>query len=688
MASPEARVEAAHLLVAGIQAHEQGDLSIARRHYEAALALTPDQPDALHLLGVITDQEGRHDEAVEMIRRAIALSPQAAAFHGNLGTALLATGDMIGAEAAYRRAVALDASYVEGCVNLGNLMRRKGDNDAALTYYRAALALDDGHVGAHQGLATILMLRKRDAEALPHLVRAVQLAPANADLRDLTGQALRNLKRYAEAVVQHRKAIARAPDNLGFRENYAATLTKISSPESYDDAIREFGAVLAMAPDRVNALVGHGLALVRNRRPVEAMVPLRRALALDGNHVEALVNLSIGLAYMGEFAEALDCCNRALHLAPDDCLVLTHRGTVHEHAGDYEAALADYASAIGAAGNRTPDALAEAQLKHALLLLSLGRFSEGWPRYVARMAAERADPRGRALTQRLPVWDGVVRAGQTILVWGEQGIGDEVIYAAMLPELAARGASFIYACEPRLVDLFRRSFPGIRIVPGGLADLPELAKAADVQIGMGDLGAHLRPTLAAFPPARAYLQPDQNLAAEFRQRYREHGRRLTVGLMWRSKNLFSGMYKSVPLLDWAPLLQRKDILFVNMQYGDTAEERHTVEDQLGVTVLHDDTVDAVNDLDRYAAQAASLDLVISVSNSGLHIAAAVGCPCWVMLPAGIGRLWYWFLDREDSPWYPAVRLFRQPSRGRSDDWASTLARVDAALAARLNEVRG
>jgi ADP-heptose:LPS heptosyltransferase len=163
------------------------------------------------------------------------------------------------------------------------------------------------------------------------------------------------------------------------------------------------------------------------------------------------------------------------------------------------------------------------------------------------------------------------------------------------------------------------------------------------------------------------------LIEEFRQRYRAQGK-LVVGLTWRSRNAVAGDFKSVSLVDWAPILQQNDVLFVDLQYGDTTDERAAVAQQFGVEILHDDSVDQLADIDRFAAQAAAMDLVIGTSNSGLHIAAALGRPCWALLPSGAGRLWYWFLDRDDSPWYPALRLFRQP-HGRSDDWQDTIRRV-------------
>lgn len=682
MSASESRVEAARLLVAGVQAHEANDLPRARSLYEAALALVPEQADALHLLGVVADQEGRHEEAVALIRRAIARSPQAATFHGNLGTALLALGDMAAAETAYRQALALDPLYTEAHVNLGNLLRRKGDGDTAITQYRLALANDARNADALFGLAGLLADRGQYDDALRHLTIAVQAKPQAAEIRDLVALVLHRLGRRDDAMLQYRKALLLAPDNPVYRENYAAALVKAAKPEAYRKAALEYETVLRDHPDRVTALFGLGSVLIKEQDPNAALVPLRHAQTLEPDSMEVLINLSIALAYTGDISGALALCDRSVALVPDDCLVLTNRGFIREHAGQYEAALEDYAAAIAASGHNTPEAVADAQLKRALLQMALGRLEEGWPLYMARKSMEWSDPRGGVLAKLLPAWDGVIRENQRLLVWGEQGVGDQVIYAAMLPELAARGARLRFACDPRLVTLFRRSFPMLDIVPIMDGRLPELAKTADVQIGLGDVGAILRRTLADFPPPRAYLRPDPALVAEFRARYQSHGAKLVVGLSWRSKNQFYGRYKSIDLQDWAPLLQNRDVLFVDMQYGDTAAERSVMQDKYGVTIFHDDSVDAMNDLDRYAAQAAALDLLISTSNTGLHMAAAAGVPCWGLLAAGVGRLWYWFIDRSDSLWYPNLRLFRQ-HRGRGDNWSRTIEEVRAALENRI-----
>ena len=672
----------AAMLQAAVEAHGQGDLAAARRGYEAVLRQSPQQPDALHLLGVVADQEGRPEEAIDLISRAIAISPQAAAFHGNLGNALLACGREADAEAAYRRAVAIDPQYADGHVNLGNLQRRRGDSDAALRHYRDALRVAPRNLAAHLAIGGLLALQRQPESALPHLAIVVRKNPGSAAGRDALGVALSQLGRHSEAAMQHRKAIALAPRDARYRENYANALIRIDSAQALADAAAEYRAVLDIHPERVEAMIGLGAVLVRLHDASAALAVLERARALAPDRFEVLVNYTSALALAGRTDEALSLCDRLATQFPDNCLVLSHRGTAREHAGDYTGALRDYELALQAANNRNADLLAEVEFKRALLLMSLGRLAEGWPLYQARLGLRTADPRAAEFTKRLPAWDGVARPGQRVLIWGEQGLGDQILYGSMLPDMVKRGVDAVFACDPRLVPLFARSVDGLHVeavrLPVEAAEIDRLAALADVQAGLCDLGAWLRPDMARFPAPRAYLKPEAALVDEFRQRYAAHGKRHVVGITWRSANRKLGHLKSATLTDWLPALRRSDTLFVDMQYGDTAEEIAGLRERHGIEVLHDDSVDAMRDLDRYAAQAAALDLLVGCSNSGVHIAAATGLPCWVLVPGGLGRLWYWHLDRSDSPWYPHVRLFRQ-APGAVDGWGAAIGEVAAAL---------
>ncbi|WP_370152705.1 tetratricopeptide repeat protein [Ferrovibrio sp.] len=665
-------------LLDGIRAHEAGNLASARHCYEAALHLSPEQHDALHLLGVVADQEGRHAEAVDLIRRAIAVSPQAAAPHGNLATALLALGDEAGAETEYRQAVTLDPDYIDGYINLGKLLHRARQFADARPFYEEALRRAPRNSEAHRGIAMVLMAQRDMESAQRHLEIALKLEPAAADLHDKMSLVLRSRQQLKAAAQHSRKAADLEPDNLEYQERLALALTKLQSAKALAKATRIYDAVLARQPERVTALVGQAALMLQLQKPGEVLKYADRAIAIDPENAGALSSRSSALMLLGRIDEAMQDGERALAIAPDNSEIILHHGTLRQHYGDYLGALEDFRTALHTQPPPQENLLHKINLSLSLVLLSLGRLREGWPLYRSRTQVSDAHPRNRIFLDLLPDWDGIVRPGQRLLVWGEQGVGDQIIFSQMLAELGARGAEFCCAFDLRLLPLFRRSFPGFRFEPI-LEDGYERLKAqADVQIGVGELGAVLRPTLDEFPPARPFLQADPGLVEAFRERYRAHGRRHIVGLSWRSKNPYIGQYKSIPLLNWAPVLQQPDVLFVDLQYGDTAEDREKVRAELGVEILHDDSVDSIKDIDRYAAQVAAMDLVIGSSNTGVHVAGALGKEVWVLLAAGLSRQWYWFLDRGDSPWYAHARLFRQPL-GRADDWDATVGEVAAAL---------
>lgn len=262
-----------------------------------------------------------------------------------------------------------------------------------------------------------------------------------------------------------------------------------------------------------------------------------------------------------------------------------------------------------------------------------------------------------------------------MLVWQEQGVGDVILYAGMIPDLLEQGARLIVECELRLVPLLARSFPQARVVMRS-DPVHALTREARWQSPLGSLCRWLRRHEADFPRRGPYLVPDATRVSELRKRYRELGQGPVIGISWRSSNYKVGKQKSLSLSEWAPLLALSGATFVNLQYGDCREELLSLKQDFGVTVHHDETVNSLQDLDGFAAQVAAMDLVISTSNSTVHFAGASGVPVWTLLSRGEALLWYWFQEGEDSPWYPSMRLFRQELPG---DWSGLLARVRGAL---------
>jgi ADP-heptose:LPS heptosyltransferase len=254
-----------------------------------------------------------------------------------------------------------------------------------------------------------------------------------------------------------------------------------------------------------------------------------------------------------------------------------------------------------------------------------------------------------------------------LVVWGEQGIGDQIMYASMIPDLKRRVPAITFEAEARLVSLFARSFPDIEVIPSmkSLYAGPLVA-----HIPLGTLGLHLRTSWDDFAKTPGgFLKADAEQAAGLRERLKTDDR-LVVGLSWRSANKSHEKAKSAGLHAFEPLLKLRNCRFVDLQYGDTSAERAAVARDIGVDIEHLDDIDNFNDIDGLAALITACDLVVTVSNTTAHLAGALGKETYVLVPFGQARMWYWFHDRTDNPFYPDIKIRRQ---ARTHDWASLMA---------------
>jgi tetratricopeptide (TPR) repeat protein len=276
---------------------------------------------------------------------------------------------------------------------------------------------------------------------------------------------------------------------------------------------------------------------------------------------------------------------------------------------------------------------------------------------------------------KIPVWEFQQLKDDTLLVRGEQGIGEQVMFASLIAELKSKVKNIVLECDHRLVSIFNRSFSDIPAYGWSDPPLPEL-QSPDIkhQIRMGDLISEYRRSFSRFPVRDGYLKANAEIAQSVRRYLKGDSDDLLVGISWRSTSLSGGTDKSIPLSRWSKILQVPNIKFVNLQYGEPEHEIQAISKKLGKRIEILKNIDCTNDIDGMVAAVSGLDLVITVSNVTAHYAGAVGTPVWVLLSPN--HLWHWFLDRQDSPWYPSARLFRSKSY---EEWMSIEHRVEDAL---------
>ena len=496
--------------------------------------------------------------------------------------------------------------------------------------YRSVLAAAPHHALAHTNLAVVLHQLQRSQEALEHARAAVALAADSVDAVRNCAVLLSDLGRWAEA----------AP----YFERWAAL-------DSNNPAAHQ--------------MLGDSYA--RRGLRAQAIPPYAKALTLDPDSVDVANNLGACLAEEGHRAEALAFLVKAVELKPTSPAAWANLGVATKNLGKVETALACFNKTLA-----LDAAHVNALWNRSLCLLALGRLVEGWAEYEWRWKAEGLGPE-RPFPQ--PRWDGSDAAGKTILVWPEQGLGDQIAFAGMLPDLLGTGARCVVECEPRLVALFRRSFPGAEVVPFTAMPHPR-TQQADIgyQIPAASLARWFRQSLESFPQHHGYLMPDPLRAAQWKERLDRLGDGRKIGICWRS-GLAQGMRSMhyAQLNQWGPILATPGVQFVNLQYDQCDEEVREAERQFGTHFHQWDDMDLRNDQEGVAALIAALDLVISAGTAVDQLAGAVGTPAWVLTR---GASDWWGLGTDYCPWYPSIRVFRC---GAGEPWEPVVEKMAAEL---------
>jgi len=649
----------------GLAHHQRGQLAEAEALYRKILALDPNHADTLHLLGVLAHQVGRNGVAVEMIGRAIEINKRPAAYHSNLGTALQALDRLDEAAESYQRALDRDPQLAQARMNLGVVRQAQGDLVAAEACFRRALALCPDLAEAHVNLGCILQAQGKLEQAAASHERALELRPEFLEARFNLGNTRQAQGRLDEAVAHYERAIALQPQKA---EVYGNLGNALQAQHRLDEAVASYQRALELKPNYAEACYNLGNARQAQSKLEEAVACFQSALELKPDLPQAHYNLGNTLHTLDRLDEAAASFTRALGLDPRYAHAHYNLGCVLREQG----CLAESLSCIAKALEVKPD-YPQAQFGLALTQLQAGDFDHGWSNYESRWRSTDHDTPWRPYPQ--PLWDGKKLEQGRLLLWGEQGIGDEIQFAGLLPDALRTGNRIVLDCDARLKPLLARSFPKIEVVRGLTpATSEELDLAAHLPVG--SLPALFRSTEAAFATGLSpYLLADPAQTEGFRAQY-SAGRPL-VGLAWSTKNQKSGRKRSISLDLLAPLFALGGARWVSLQYGafDELEEQTAT---AHAPLLIDRGVDQFADIDRFAAQIAAMDLVVTIDNSTAHLAGALGRPVFLLLPHAAD--WRWMQSRSESPWYPTLRLFRQPTPG---DWASVVQNVRAALAERL-----
>lgn len=458
----------------------------------------------------------------------------------------------------------------------------------------------------------------------------------------------------------YRRIIGDLPDFAATYNNLGSILAQrqnfLGAMECYDKAID-------LMPLFSQAHNNRGIVLVNLERRAEALQAFRTAVSLGPFEIDNLTNLGQELIVADRFEEAEEPLRRALMINPKYIHAMVNLGgmlwarqRLDDAAEMYRATIAEH-----------PDcAIAHKNL--GLINLQQGNYAEGWKGYEWRWRADNVPLRHA----RAPLWRGEDMGDKTLLIWGEQGIGDEIMQFSMARDLAKRVKNIVWECDSRLVALFQRSCPTIRVVARFGPEEPNIA----AHLPAGSLCQLLRTQASDFPGDLSYLRADGGRAKELRDAIGAAAGDKVVGISWLSRGTRFSAGKSSALEDWMPLLQMPGYRFVDLQYGETEAERDGVV-ACGVALHHSDNVDLLRDLSGLAALISACDLVVTVSNTTAHMAAALGRPTCVLVPATVSHFWYWGDKDVMTPWYPMATIIRQ-QMGQS--WRAVLAHLAMELA--------
>ena len=427
-----------------------------------------------------------------------------------------------------------------------------------------------------------------------------------------------------------------------------------------DEALLNFEKAIRLNPKDAQYHFERGNALQELNRLDEAIASYENSSRLRPRYVEAYNNLGIVLKEIGRFDEALANYDKAISLKPDYAEAYSNRGNTLKELKRLDEALDSYDKAI----SLKPD-YAEALHNKAHFLLHRERFLEGFELYRSRWDTK--DWSGKPLKTSIQKWDGKSFNGN-LLLWAEQGIGDEIFYASMFSLIPDEGMSIVVSADKRLHSLYERSFPNLGLLDRSIQK-ESINDGFAAQAPIGDLGFLLKvDTDKVRQRHYPYLLVNQEKRDDFRNKNTFLKSAPVCGVSWKSTNKKFGEEKSIRLRDLAPLITNSDILFVNLQYGDVAQELDDAKSALGAHVHQIEGLDVFNDIDGLLALIDACDIILTTSNVTAHLAGSIGKKAVVLVPTGKGHIWYW-QGESNSQWYPSLRLI---AREDFRDWEAPI----------------
>ena len=500
---------------------------------------------------------------------------------------------------------------------LGTLAHQVGKNDLAVDLISKALTINPGDAEAHNNLGITLFELRRPEEAVASHRRALAIRTDYAEAHSNLGNALTELGHLDEAIASYQKALAIEPDFADAHRNLGGAFKESGKLE---EAVTSFRKALAIKPDSAEVHCNLGSVLRKLGKLDAAVASFNQALAIKPDYVEAHNHFGVTLHDLGRIDEAVASYRKTLAIKPDFAEAHNNLGVTLHDLGRMDEAVASYHKALAI----RPD-FADAHRNLGFTLLDLGRVKEGLDEFEWRWKI-RADLAARRDFSQ-PQWNGDADLNdRTILLWSEQGVGDNINWASCLSQVVSQAGLCIVEVPPKIVSLLARSFPKAVVRAENRSSQPA---DIDFHLPMGSLYHRLYPNIDY--PTEAYLIPDPGRVAFWKNRLSELGPGPHIGMSWKSSVVTPRRAPNyTQIAEWSPIFANRDAVFVNLQYGDDEGDLAAAKSDLGAQVHTFEDIDLYDDLDDVAALSKALDVNITVDNIEAIISAGVGTPTWVL----------------------------------------------------------
>ena len=489
-----------------------------------------------------------------------------------------------------------------------------------------------------------------------------------ANLYNILGIVLQRKKKFDEAIFNFNKAID-IQSNFHLAYNNLGNVLFIK--KKFDEAINNYKKTIKINPNYAEAYNNLGNALSELGKFEEAISNQRYAIKLNPNIPQFYNNLGSSLTESGRFEEAVSNHQKALKINPNYAEAYSDLGTALQGLGKYEEAIANYQLSI-----KLNPKHKEAIKNESMVRLTLGDFEIGWKKYEARLEENIRIPMVYGNERK---WDGNYLKG-TLLVWGEQGIGDHIIFSSMLFDLKNYAKNILLQIDKRLENLLERYFKKINFLNIKIISAEKkFTGNFDKHIAIGSLGQYLRKSRASFKTTpKKYLISSAIKENEYKKKFLNNNK-FKIGISWKTLNKMQ-QYRNIDLKKMLPILSNPNCDFVSLQFGKFDDELKYIKSKFGINIKSIDKINNYHDIDELAALINCLDLVITIQNSTAHLAGALGKNTWLMLVNN--ARWHWLKNETKSIWYPSIKIYRQE---KNSNWNSVINNIFNDLKSFINQ---